>query len=147
MEASADVNATDQYGSGTLLTFHPAVMEYLLSKGADPNHQTNESGDPILCGVAYFNHWNVSACCCGLGPIPMPSSMAPPKRHFTAASSARVQKGRNRDDATDATPHHQALRVFLFCRRNAEIRVSGYGHSSDRLRVLLRRCRRAVAVH
>lgn len=56
VEAGVDVNATDKYGSGTLLTFHPAVMEYLLSKGADPNRQTNESGDPVLCGVAYFNN-------------------------------------------------------------------------------------------
>jgi ankyrin repeat protein len=31
-------------------------MEYLLSKGADPNRQTNENGNPVLCGVAYFNH-------------------------------------------------------------------------------------------
>jgi cytohesin len=56
VKAGADVNATDEYGSGTLLTFHPVVMEYLLSKGADPNRQTNESGDPVLCGVAYFNN-------------------------------------------------------------------------------------------
>ena len=56
VEAGADVNATDEHGSGTLLTFHPDVVEYLLSKGADPNRQTNESGDPILCGVAYFNN-------------------------------------------------------------------------------------------
>src|SRR5687767_3586508 len=56
VEAGADINAIDEHGSGTLLTFHPAVMEYLLLKGADPNRQTNESGDPILCGVAYFNN-------------------------------------------------------------------------------------------
>jgi ankyrin repeat protein len=56
VEAGADVNATDEHGSGTLLTFHPQVVEYLLSKGADPNRQTNESGDPILSGVAYFNN-------------------------------------------------------------------------------------------
>src|SRR5262245_47995597 len=56
VEAGADINATDQYGSGTLLTFYPDVMEYLLSKGADPNRQTNEGGDPVICGVAYFNH-------------------------------------------------------------------------------------------
>lgn len=31
-------------------------MEYLLSNGADPNRHTNESGDPILCGIAYFNN-------------------------------------------------------------------------------------------
>ena len=29
-------------------------MEYLLSKGADPNRQTNESSDPVLCAVAWF---------------------------------------------------------------------------------------------
>jgi ankyrin repeat protein len=56
VEAGGDVNATDEHGSGTLLTFHADVMEYLLSKGADPNRQTNESGDPILSGVAYFNN-------------------------------------------------------------------------------------------
>jgi ankyrin repeat protein len=56
VEAGADVNATDEYGSGTLLTFHPAVMEYLLSKGADPNRQTNECGDAVLLGIACYNH-------------------------------------------------------------------------------------------
>src|SRR5687767_11439485 len=56
VEAGANVNATDQFGSGTLLTFHPAVMDYLLSKGADPNRQTNECGDAVLLGVACYNH-------------------------------------------------------------------------------------------
>jgi uncharacterized protein len=56
VEAGGDVDAVDEHGSGTLLTFHPDVMEYLLGKGADPNRQTNESGDPILAGVAYFNN-------------------------------------------------------------------------------------------
>src|SRR5215204_5348960 len=81
VEAGADVNATDEYGSGTLLTFHPAVMEYLLSKGADPNRQTNESGDPVLVESPGSITWNVSACCCRLGRITIPSSMAQPKRH------------------------------------------------------------------
>ena len=39
-----------------LLTFMPSVVEYLLSQGADPNRQTNESGDPVLLGIAYFEH-------------------------------------------------------------------------------------------
>ena len=37
VEAGADVNATDEHGSGTLLNFDPATTAYLLSKGADPN--------------------------------------------------------------------------------------------------------------
>jgi uncharacterized protein len=56
VEAGADVNSVGDHGMGPLLTFTPAVTEYLLSMGADPNRQTNESGDPILAGVAYFNH-------------------------------------------------------------------------------------------
>ena len=56
VEAGADVNASDEHGSGTLLTFHPAVTEYLLAKGADPNRQTNECGDAVLLGIACYNH-------------------------------------------------------------------------------------------
>lgn len=56
VESGADVNCVGDHGMGPLLTFHPAVMEYLLSKGADPNRQTNESGHAVLLGIAYFNH-------------------------------------------------------------------------------------------
>lgn len=55
LDASADPNATDRHGSGTLLTFHPQVMECLLSRGADPNVQTNENGASVLAGLAYVN--------------------------------------------------------------------------------------------
>jgi uncharacterized protein len=55
VEAGADVNAVDEHGSGTLLTFHPEVIAYLLSKGADPNIQTNENGSSVLAGLAYVN--------------------------------------------------------------------------------------------
>jgi ankyrin repeat protein len=55
VEAGADVNATDEHGSGTLLTFHPQIIAYLLSKGADPNTQTNENGASVLAGLAYVN--------------------------------------------------------------------------------------------
>jgi ankyrin repeat protein len=51
-----DVNSVGDHGMGPLLTFEPAVIEYLLSQGADPNRQTNESGHPVLLGIAYFNH-------------------------------------------------------------------------------------------
>ena len=44
VEAGIDVNGTDEHGMGPLLTFTPSVVEYLLSQGADPNRQRNESG-------------------------------------------------------------------------------------------------------
>ncbi len=44
LDAGADPNATDEHGSGTLLTFHSDVVQYLLSRGADANVQTNETG-------------------------------------------------------------------------------------------------------
>lgn len=55
VESGADVDAADQYGSGTLLNFHPNVTAYLLSKGADPNIQTNENGVSVLAGLSYVN--------------------------------------------------------------------------------------------
>lgn len=55
VESGADVNATDQYGAGTLLNFHPHVTAYLLSQGADPNSQTNEFGASVLAGLCYVN--------------------------------------------------------------------------------------------
>ena len=56
VDGGADVNSVGDHGTGPLLTFHPAVMEYLLAAGADPNRQTNECGDAVLLGVACFNH-------------------------------------------------------------------------------------------
>jgi len=56
VESGADVNSIDEHGMGPLLTFTPSVTEYLLSKGADPNHQTNENGAPVLAGTAYMNN-------------------------------------------------------------------------------------------
>ncbi|HWY78480.1 MAG TPA: ankyrin repeat domain-containing protein [Verrucomicrobiae bacterium] len=55
LDSGADPNSTDEHGSGTLLTFHPAIIEYLLSRGADPNVQTNENGSSVLAGLAYVN--------------------------------------------------------------------------------------------
>ena len=56
IESGADVNSTDEHGMGPLLSFTPSVTEYLLSKGADPNRQKNESDCPVLIGVAYMNN-------------------------------------------------------------------------------------------
>jgi ankyrin repeat protein len=53
--SGADINAADEHGSGTLLTFDPAVTEYLLSKGANPNRQTNENGVAVLAGLCFVN--------------------------------------------------------------------------------------------
>lgn len=39
VESGASVNAADESGVGTLLTFHPAVTQFLLENGADPNAQ------------------------------------------------------------------------------------------------------------
>jgi cytohesin len=55
VESGADVNSTDKWGSGTLLTFHPDVIEYLLAHGAAPNKQTNENGASVLAGLCYVN--------------------------------------------------------------------------------------------
>jgi len=52
MEAGADPNSVDEHGMGTLLTFHPEVMRYLLACGADPNIQRNENINPVLGGVS-----------------------------------------------------------------------------------------------
>ena len=55
IDSGADPNSTDQYGSGTLLTFDPTIVEYLLSRGADPNVQTNENGASVLAGLSFVN--------------------------------------------------------------------------------------------
>jgi ankyrin repeat protein len=55
LDSGVDANSTDEHGSGTLLTFHPAIIECLLSAGADPNVQTNENGASVLAGLAYVN--------------------------------------------------------------------------------------------
>lgn len=54
VEAGADVNSHDQHGIGPLLSFTPEVTAYLLSRGADPNRQTNEGDARVLAGVAYM---------------------------------------------------------------------------------------------
>jgi ankyrin repeat protein len=55
VESGADVNTTDEHGSGTLLNFHPGITAYLLSKGANPNTQFNENGVAILAGLCFVN--------------------------------------------------------------------------------------------
>ena len=55
VESGADVNATDEHGSGTLLNFDPGITAYLLSKGANPNTQTNENGVAVLAGLCFVN--------------------------------------------------------------------------------------------
>jgi ankyrin repeat protein len=53
VESGADVNATDEHGSGTLLNFHPRITAYLLSKGANPDTQINENGVAVLAGLCF----------------------------------------------------------------------------------------------
>ncbi|WP_417849884.1 ankyrin repeat domain-containing protein [Thalassoglobus sp.] len=56
LDAGADPNSTDEYGSGTLLTFHPKVIQFLLARGADPDIQTNKMGRPVLIGLTHGDH-------------------------------------------------------------------------------------------
>jgi ankyrin repeat protein len=55
IDAGADPNSVDANGAGTLLNFHPDVIRYLMSKGADPDIQRNENILPVLVGVAGIN--------------------------------------------------------------------------------------------
>jgi ankyrin repeat protein len=57
VENGADVNSTDEWGSGTLLTFQHEIVAYLLDHGADPNRQTNENGASVLAGLCYVNQF------------------------------------------------------------------------------------------
>ena len=86
LDAGVDPNSTDEHGSGTLLTFHPAVIECLLSRGADPNIQTNENGASVLAGLAYVNQLECVRVLLGAGADP--------------------NRGR---DASGETPLHHAL--------------------------------------
>ncbi len=86
LDAGADPNSTDEHGSGTLLTFHPAVIECLLSRGADPNIQTNENGSSVLAGLAYVNQLECV--------------------RVLLRAGANVNRGR---DASGETPLHHAL--------------------------------------
>jgi cytohesin len=70
VEAGADVNSVGDHGMGPLLTFTPAIVEYLLSKGADPNRQTNENGDTVLLGIAYLNNAECVRLLLGAGADP-----------------------------------------------------------------------------
>ncbi len=56
VESGMDVNGVNEHGMGPLLTFTPAIVEYLLSQGADPNRQRNESVRTVLVGIAYMNN-------------------------------------------------------------------------------------------
>jgi len=86
LDSGVDPNSTDEYGSGTLLTFHPAMIEYLISRGADPNTQTNENGASVLAGLAYVNELECA--------------------RILLHAGANPNRGR---DASGETPLHHAL--------------------------------------
>ena len=55
IESGADPDSKGECGSGTLLTFHPPVISFLLENGANPDSQTNENGASVLAGLCYVN--------------------------------------------------------------------------------------------
>lgn len=57
INAGADPNSCDEHGMGTLLTFYPAIIEYLLLENADPNLQRNENTAPVL--ISLVGHGDV----------------------------------------------------------------------------------------
>lgn len=99
VETGADVNSVGDHGIGPLLTFTPAIMEYLLSKGADPNRQTNENADPVLLGIAYFNNLDCVRLLLAAGAK---ATATVKETGETALHSALIGLGEN---ATDADRH------------------------------------------
>jgi len=55
LDEGADPDSTDERGCGTLLSFHPPVVDLLLLRGARPDLQTNEVGASVLAGLSYMN--------------------------------------------------------------------------------------------
>jgi uncharacterized protein len=103
VEAGADVNSVGDHRMGSLLTFTPAVVEYLLSQGADPNRQTNESGNPVLLGIAYLNNVGCVRLLLGAGAdpnavvkdsgeTPLHSALAGASQNVSAADRHEVVK-------------------------------------------------------
>lgn len=92
VDAGADVNGCDEQGSGTLLTVHPDVMQYLLTRGADPNVQTNENGASVLAGLAYLKARDCVRMLLEAGADPnrgRNASLESPLHHALAGSGAK----------------------------------------------------------
>jgi ankyrin repeat protein len=89
LDSGVDPNSVDEHGAGTLLTFHPEMIEYLISRGADPNIQTNENGASVLAGLAYVNQLECVRILLRAGADPnrgRPASGETPLHHVLASS-------------------------------------------------------------
>lgn len=86
LDEGADPNSADEHGFGPLLTFHPAMVEYLLSRGADPNIQKNQVGASVLADLSYVNQLECV--------------------RILLSTGAQVNRGR---DESGETPLHHAL--------------------------------------
>ena len=106
VESGADVNSVGDHGMGPLLTFTPTVMEYLLSKGADPNRQTNESGHSVLLGIAYLNNLK---CVRLLLQAGADVHAVVPETGETALHSALAGAGEN----ASAADRHEVVRLLI----------------------------------
>jgi uncharacterized protein len=111
VESGADVNSVGDHGMGPLLCFTAAIVEYLLSQGADPNRQTNENGDPVLLGIAYFNHLECVRLLLAAGADP---NAAATDTGETALHRCVIGRG---EDATPADRHEL---VKLLIERGAD---------------------------
>lgn len=91
LDLGADPNATDEHGSGTLLTFHPPMIELLLSHGANPNVQTNENGASVLAGLACVNKLECVRVLLRAGADPTADATPPERLRYTMRLPETIQ--------------------------------------------------------
>jgi len=106
VESGADVNSVGDHGMGPLLNFTPAVTEYLLSKGADPNRQTNEGGHAVLLGIAYFNNLECVRLLLQAGADP---NVVVPETGENALHSCLIGLGQN----VSAADRHEVAKLLV----------------------------------
>jgi hypothetical protein len=117
VEAGADVNAADDCGAGTLLCFHPAVTAYLLSRGADPNRQTNEYGASVLAGLCYVNQTDCVRLLLAHGADPNRGGTSRWRRRCTTPWPG----GRRRADPAPDRPRGGSKREYLAGRLQLQL--------------------------
>lgn len=153
VESGADVNGVGEHGMGPLLAFSPEVVEYLLSKGADPNRQTNESGHAVILGIAYLNNADCvqlllkagadpKAVVLKTGETPLHAALAGAGEEATASDRFRVVQllvEHGADPNARTIPDRETLAFWRDVRTRGETplhRAAAYA-SEDIIRFLL----------